>query len=87
MGHPREEGDFGLSSAGHGADGRPPAGQVEKVGYAAGSVSGAARRTAAVPTLRGSPGGRASSLGGPRTHKIVIEEFCQIGRLEIKFGR
>ena len=27
-------------------------------------------------------------LGGrPRTHKIVIEEFCQIGRLEIKFGR
>ena len=24
---------------------------------------------------------------GPRTHKIVIEEFCQIGRLEIKFGR
>ena len=23
----------------------------------------------------------------PRTHKIVIEEFCQIGRLEIKFGR
>ena len=26
-------------------------------------------------------------LLGPRTHKIVIEEFCQIGRLEIKFGR
>ena len=25
--------------------------------------------------------------GVPRTHKIVIEEFCQIGRLEIKFGR
>ena len=25
--------------------------------------------------------------GRPRTHKIVIEEFCQIGRLEIKFGR
>ena len=23
----------------------------------------------------------------PRTHQMVIEEFCQIGRLEIKFGR
>ena len=33
MGHPPEEGDFGLNSAGHGADGRPPAGQVEKVGF------------------------------------------------------
>ena len=34
---------------------------------------------------------RAVALGTayhvPRTHKIVIEEFCQIGRLEIKFGR
>ena len=23
----------------------------------------------------------------PRTHKIVIEEFCQMGRLGIKFGQ
>ena len=27
------------------------------------------------------------AIAPPRTHKIAIEEFCQIGRLEIKFGR
>jgi len=31
VGHPPEEGDFGLNGAGHGADWRPPAGRVEKV--------------------------------------------------------
>ena len=29
----------------------------------------------------------AAARSEPRTHKIVIEEFCQMGRLEIKFGR
>ena len=29
----------------------------------------------------------AEGMVEPRTHQMVIEEFCQIGRLEIKFGR
>ena len=29
----------------------------------------------------------ALQIAQPKTHQMMIEEFCQSGRLEIKFGR